>query len=1119
LPPDLQDRFALHSPNGCFQGDIGGFRSEAVPVDVDVNGRTLTISATGFAADFNSDGDDDLLNECMFWNCMLSPGTRNCPFNALRAAVSATVVDGGLVCEDIDRETAAVDPEAILDATAIAVPWNFYRKAFLERRFKSEVDAAGVIGRTYVPVTRTDEIGEYGTYALGGFIVNGTYAVTDALGLLSNALRALDNPLTYLAEHCLVTGRPDDPACVLGSRVALVKGGLWAGVYLIRGVATLVGMIPFVGPPVAAALYVVSAVLEATVFLLDNGVVSGLVLPLEGMRADLQRLLAEDWLEAVRTSAAAMSGHACGEVCGLAPAECTDHRLLGLHTYFDWALGAYDAVNDFECSRNNYFTRIADGGLKFDDWVDLIESGFTVLLTQWLACNVFDYFYTEHMRDGLNTLLKEQVLEVGAREICGIAGFYRDGLHLTDAAGGPVWTETCEAHLMALYGPDDDPGEVVRGLREVLAALDNGGLTPAQKAALYPELESALRARGVEVDLATLDANVAALECIGGTLPEVVAEVDPRALLERLFAESGHPDAAGVVAAIDATMDRFGDAAAALNPIPLDISRFFPLYNTLVLDKLILLGTGEGPCLRALRRCAEGHAADCARAAPCRRYDVDPGDFGFGLAPVPDGPRIDAPAGESPPKGDETEGPVVTEVPVYSLFGGLYGLVLQGNRLVLPESLAGAYDTRPVDEDPATWLESFFTARFHADARAAGRCAGMDYNVLCNGLPSLDDPDDYCRELGEWDPASLGRDVGGLKDGRVVECAAALEHIDDHATTRGLPAYRPTGRRRLAPGPADFDTAYAMPVASDAEPRPSYRSVHLDRIVAESVYANDIPVPGDDTSVVYHPHDLSTFSLHNDYHKVTRLARPLFAPHFCPGSDQRDADCDTVPDDCDNCPVTYNPDQLDLDLDQRGDACPGFDPFTGNTPPGERVSLCPDDVPPSGERVVDGGFESGPTVAAVWRREGRPTLTVPLDGPFRVDGRRHLELTASVRGWHGVTQGLPGVGTLNGLGPVGPSHVARAWIRAPRGVTVGLGLRDAGGRTVQSLRVPATGEMQPLALLFSASARAPYSIYVGVDAPAAPGGTTVRLDGVSVLPFSWPDLQAAPSTLSLALTP
>ena len=50
----------------------------------------------------------------------------------------------------------------------------------------------------------------------------------------------------------------------------------------------------------------------------------------------------------------------------------------------------------------------------------------------------------------------------------------------------------------------------------------------------------------------------------------------------------------------------------------------------------------------------------------------------------------------------------------------------------------------------------------------------------------------------------------------------------------------------------------------------------------------------------------------------------------CPGfDDSKDADHDGVPDECDNCPIVYNPDQKDTDKDGIGDACDCNDGIKG----------------------------------------------------------------------------------------------------------------------------------------------------------------------------------------------
>jgi len=1092
LPPDQQDRFARFSPNDCYQGDVAGFRKEGAPATLVVNGRSVPITAAGIATDFNQDGADDLLNECMLWNCMLSPNTRNCPFNALRDTVPAKVVNGSLVCEEVTRELAETEPQTILDATDIAVPWNFYRKAFLERRFQSTLDANGDLADTFVPVNDPDQVGRYGTYSLGGWVANGTYMVTDALGLLSHALRTLDNPILHLADACLISGDLGSPECVLSSRVAAVKAVILAGIPLLHTAAGLVAGIPFIGPPIAAALHTAAGVLQAAVLLLDNGVISGIVLPIEGMRASLMRQLQEDWLDSVRETARSMSGHSCGQSCGgAADATCTDHRLFGIQTYFDWAIRAYETVNTFQCHRDNYFVQLFEGGLGIEDWFDLIESGFTVMLTQWLSCEIADHFYTQYMRRGINGLLRTQVLEKAAAEICSVAGYYGQDARLVETGGRVEWEGSCRDDIMALYGPDDDPADMLRGLRELLAFLDTGELSAAQRAELFPRIEAALAMRGLDVDLDAIANANDVLGCYGGVLPGGVAQLDTRELLIRLLTAEGHADAANIVAGIDRVLNEVEANVADVHPFPLDISRFFPLYNTLVTDKLILMGTGEGPCLRAVRRCNEGYAPSCRLADACREVRVDIPLRKAAVVPKnPQPPR--EPTGEPEPREEEDREPKVEVDFDWSSAGGLYGLVLLGNQLPLPPAMAAAYSADLIDDDVATWLRSFFTARFHDDGAAAQRCASMDFNVLCNGIPSLDDPDDYCRELAERDPVWFRR-VGG----RIEECASALDGIDAGHARRGVEPYQPNGRLRVGPGPDDFVHAYDAPVPSGVVEQPSFRALRLDRVVAESVHGNGLPVAGYERSATYHPHELSRFSLLNDYPKVSRLYAKLYAPYFCPGADQTDDDCDAVPDACDNCPHTYNPDQLDVDHDQRGDACPGYNPVLRDTPREERLSLCEAEVPVPGNFLANASFEDGRGLRPDWLTEGRGWFRVERDGEDRTSGRQHLVIQGDPGRTNAVSQPFSPVG--NGLlARFSTWYVARAWVRADAVVrTVRLGIYDRYGRQLAEQRVAPDGSVQEISLRFPVNGEAPYRVSVGYDAPNQ-RGTELSVDEVSV---------------------
>jgi hypothetical protein len=91
----------------------------------------------------------------------------------------------------------------------------------------------------------------------------------------------------------------------------------------------------------------------------------------------------------------------------------------------------------------------------------------------------------------------------------------------------------------------------------------------------------------------------------------------------------------------------------------------------------------------------------------------------------------------------------------------------------------------------------------------------------------------------------------------------------------------------------------------------------------------------------YYPYDLNRFTMSNKDGHVARLYSRVFGPFYCPASkDQKDGDCDTVPDECDICPATYNPDQRDENRDGLGDDCPGIDPVTMQTPPAQQSTGC-----------------------------------------------------------------------------------------------------------------------------------------------------------------------------------
>ncbi|MFH0900021.1 MAG: hypothetical protein V2A73_05270, partial [Pseudomonadota bacterium] len=109
---DLDAELARTMPCDCYQGRLTGW-------SVNNDG---TYEQTHVEVDLNYDGKPDLLNECMLWNCYLSPGTSICPLNALVADLPEQEVGGRLMCESYDVEAIQANPDPLLLKTGVAVP-------------------------------------------------------------------------------------------------------------------------------------------------------------------------------------------------------------------------------------------------------------------------------------------------------------------------------------------------------------------------------------------------------------------------------------------------------------------------------------------------------------------------------------------------------------------------------------------------------------------------------------------------------------------------------------------------------------------------------------------------------------------------------------------------------------------------------------------------------------------------------------------------------------------------------------------------------------------------------------------------------------------------------------
>ncbi|MBI4510621.1 MAG: hypothetical protein HY698_13390 [Deltaproteobacteria bacterium] len=882
MPANIRGQIGQFSPNGCYTGQLSEYMTEAKTVTVNGQSVTLGPGNEGAETDFNGDGKPDLVNECMLWNCLLSPGTSNCPLNALIASLPPTLQAGSLECTSYDTAQLVNNPDPLLNATGIAVPTHLYKRVFLERRFPAD-----------------KEPGSLGTYSIGGYIPNGVYTVTDALRVFADALDALQNPLVMIADKCLNGGTTDE--CALAKKIAAIKAAVAIAAAILTAMAIAVYPIPFgIGPVLAAVFFALAFYVGSALVIMDSGIIPGLTLPLHAMRAKLLLLLEDKWLGTIMKTAEAMSGQGCTSTCGGNIPTCDEHRFLGINAYFDWAIEAYDIVSDLRCEENSYFNTMVDtitasGSPRFRDVLNMVASGFVALLTQYLSCKVANHFYNKAMKGALMQIMQENVLNPAARAVCSIVNY-----HIQDVSAqrgveivtnGPEWEKACREGMRAYYGNVNDPIAVIRALREILAALDNGGLTDAQKLALFPSMEELLRAQGINVDLFALDRTSQAIDC---SFP--VAANFKLSAREQVVESFRLVLGDGAAATVDAMARQLGEIEDYI-----EIRKFAPLYNTIQLNKLIVMGTGEPGCGRAGRRCSEGDQEACFEYRLCTKYP-QPSQAG----------------------------------------AGLLGLVKAANLQSPSLAFQGAYSIDALDDGDSTFLTSLFQES-PIERGSSAFCSEIDFNIMCNSVYSIDDPDDYCRDLALWSPAKFDDLVRSehAPGGVINECAEALEGIDDYAAVAGLVPYEPTDRREIGPD-NDPHWLYTAPLSDDDHRNAySHRSTVMTRVVAQGLGGN-FPTPMSPSSTRYYPHDLRRFALANKDSQVSRLYARIFAPFYCPGggTGQQDRDCDSIADSCDNCPDTYNPDQYDDNWDGIGDDCVGYNPITGVTPPNKVWNAC-----------------------------------------------------------------------------------------------------------------------------------------------------------------------------------
>jgi len=158
-------------------------------------------------------------------------------------------------------------------------------------------------------------------------------------------------------------------------------------------------------------------------------------------------------------------------------------------------------------------------------------------------------------------------------------------------------------------------------------------------------------------------------------------------------------------------------------------------------------------------------------------------------------------------------------------------------------------------------------------------CKKAGYNLMCNAVASLDDPDDYAH----YGPGNT--------------TFAKLDATNQFIGT--TPFYNRN------------------------------RGTVLDRVVNEKAHSvSGFPQDNHTPQLSYMITNFALAAPEADATtpNVTRLYANIFAPYYCnnPGTslhDRWDSDGDSVADACDNCPLDYNPGQEDRNLDNVGDAC------------------------------------------------------------------------------------------------------------------------------------------------------------------------------------------------------
>ena len=332
--------------------------------------------------------------------------------------------------------------------------------------------------------------------------------------------------------------------------------------------------------------------------------------------------------------------------------------------------------------------------------------------------------------------------------------------------------------------------------------------------------------------------------------------------------------------------------------------------------------------------------------------------------------------------------------PASSAFGhGVYALMIHGNELDPTQLGSGTQDWRTPQQQFITtdlintagsgdevlqrfFQESYLTKHDQTSLPGHRTCKDLNYNVMCNFIYDLDDPDDYCRQAHGWiydwirtdAPSSSGdaqltdlsrrlrinwwpdlslSEYGFVNDDQTQDIGSRwyryshdncvwLDDLDMfflHSIGKSNKSYRPdTQSLRYIPN-MDLnrpETALVRPEkpgkwSSSEHARdymPSKRTFLLDGVRTQAASAGNALADNGETASRVVP---TRFALSNKREHINRLYSKFMYRHHCPLDSGLDEDCDGIPDLCDNCPTIYNPTQNNTTnragYDFRGDAC------------------------------------------------------------------------------------------------------------------------------------------------------------------------------------------------------